>query len=267
MFFWSAFLLAAIGLPDVAPMEREIAVAAACSVWEDERTSAGPAVHVVGDDGICFFGSTTEANAASFTQAIAESDSTKPLVVVVRSAGGEVTAAMAMAEALVPRTTTVIVQRSCFSSCANYLFLAGDRRVVLPDAVLGYHGGLHAPPEEYWTQTRAEFTAKMTEEEVAASMAASRAYIADGLARQTAFLDSVDADLGFFDWMQAFNMSSKEHQIALCPVENARFYLPSEALLAGQGVVIHSNLGPKSDTELAQVLAERDAAGLVCFWD
>lgn len=264
---WLAILLAAVGSPSVATLERERAVTVACSNWTSGREPDSPAVHIVADDGICFYGSTSDANSSAFVDAVGGFDSDRPLVVVVRSSGGEVIAALAMAEAMVERTTTVVVQRSCFSSCANYLFLAGDRRVVMPEALLGYHGGLYAPPEEYWTQTRADFRTRMSDEEVEASMAASRSYIEDGLTRQVAFLRSVGANPGFFDWMQTFNAKPKDEQLALCPVEGARLYLPSEVLLAEQGVVIHANDGPKSDADLSRLLADRGSDGLICYWD
>jgi hypothetical protein len=37
--------------------------------------------------------------------------------------------------------TLVIVDKYCLSSCANYLFLAAKEKSLMPNAVLGFHGG------------------------------------------------------------------------------------------------------------------------------
>jgi hypothetical protein len=35
-----------------------------------------------------------------------------------------------------------VVSSICASSCANYLFMAADRRLIAPDGVLVFHGGM-----------------------------------------------------------------------------------------------------------------------------
>lgn len=264
---WLSVLIAALGPIEVAPPEREAAVIEACVSWMATRGLDGPAIQKIESDGLCFIGGTDDANSAAFVEAVAGVDAATPLVVVVESNGGEINAAMAMAEVLVPRQTTVVAHRWCMSSCANYLFLAGDRRVVMADAVLAYHGGIYAESEAYWTKMREDFAKRMNDRDLEASMAASRAYADSSLSRQNAFLKSVNVDPDLFDWMQSFNRSSDAARLALCPVPDAIAYLPSEALLAERGIVIHSNDGPKSDAELAAVLAARGLSGLVCYWD
>lgn len=60
---------------------------------------------------------------------------------IVNSVGGEVSAALDMAEEIERRGLRVVVDGACASSCANYLFAAAVERIVLPGSVLLWHGG------------------------------------------------------------------------------------------------------------------------------
>ena len=216
---------------------------------------------------MCFSGRITTESSAAFVEAVAAFNPATPLVVVLTSRGGEVNAGMAMGEALVPLTTTVVVQRTCLSSCANYPFLAGDRRVVGPEALLGYHGGIPDTPEQYWTTLREEFSKTMAGDELERSMKSSREAADTQVNRQDAFLKSIDVDADLFRWMQDFNERSDAERLAECPVPDAVMYVISDVRLAGRGIVIHDNGGPRSDAELAATLEERGAAGMACYWD
>lgn len=258
-------VLALLGLFDIAPPDRETAVVAACKTWAAARTAESPAVHRIDDDGLCFRGNATDANAAAFVEALAETSADALLVIVVNSSGGEINAAMAMAEAMVPRQTTVVAERQCMSSCANYLFLAGDRRVIAPGTLLGYHGGIFREPESHWVALREEWSQRMNATDLEASMTASREYADSSLMRQDAFLRSVNVDPDLFEWMQSLNALTAEEKAALCPVPNAPLIVFSDAILAEKGVVIADNRGPQSDEALAEELGT--SAGMACYWD
>jgi len=265
---WLPVLLAAFGLSDVAAPDREAAVVEACATWRAGLDAeAPPQSHRVEPDGLCFNGRITTESSAAFVEAVAAFNPATPLVVVLTSRGGEVNAGMAMGEALVPLTTTVVVQRTCLSSCANYPFLAGDRRVVGPEALLGYHGGIPDTPEQYWTTLREEFSKTMAGDELERSMKSSREAADTQVNRQDAFLKSIDVDADLFRWMQDFNERSDAERLAECPVPDAVMYVISDVRLAGRGIVIHDNGGPRSDAELAATLEERGAAGMACYWD
>lgn len=60
---------------------------------------------------------------------------------LLNSVGGEVSAALEMAEAIERRGVRVVADGLCASSCANYLFAAGAERIVLPGSALLWHGG------------------------------------------------------------------------------------------------------------------------------
>jgi hypothetical protein len=63
-------------------------------------------------------------------------------VLIVNSGGGDVIPALAMAERIRARGLRVVVDGACVSSCADYLFVAGRRQVVLQDSVVLWHGGI-----------------------------------------------------------------------------------------------------------------------------
>lgn len=66
----------------------------------------------------------------------------------IRSEGGATVTALEMAEEIERRALQVVVDGYCLSSCANYIYVAGRSRKVLPDSVLGFHGGHTDSPWE-----------------------------------------------------------------------------------------------------------------------
>ena len=66
---------------------------------------------------------------------------------VIDSGGGLVLPAIQLAEMAERYGWLVIVSRSCFSSCGNYVFLSNTDKVVLRGAFVGWHG-LPPPPEQ-----------------------------------------------------------------------------------------------------------------------
>jgi hypothetical protein len=60
---------------------------------------------------------------------------------VIRSGGGDVMAAMDMADALSVNGFTIIIPGMCVSSCGNYLFVAAERKIVLDGGGVCWHGG------------------------------------------------------------------------------------------------------------------------------
>jgi ClpP protease-like protein len=62
------------------------------------------------------------------------------LVVVIDSAGGSVVRAINIADMLSAHGFDLIVTKACYSSCANYLFVAANDKFLLEDADIGWHG-------------------------------------------------------------------------------------------------------------------------------
>ena len=65
----------------------------------------------------------------------------------MNSVGGDVEAGLAIARSVLKNDMDVVVDGICLSSCANYLFLAGRTKTVLPLALVGFHGGPSAEGE------------------------------------------------------------------------------------------------------------------------
>lgn len=66
--------------------------------------------------------------------------SVKPQRLSIQSGGGNVDAGMDLADFVIANQLDVIVDKFCFSSCANYVFMAGRHKFIQPAAVLGWHG-------------------------------------------------------------------------------------------------------------------------------
>lgn len=120
--------------PGVAKeVTRALRAAAVC----DRALQGKAGVHAAGDV-ICFFSPITRNQSAAQFLANPISDNG---IVVLRSGGGDVEDALTMAEALLTKQVTVVVAGNCVSSCANYLFLAGIKKIVLANSWVVWHGG------------------------------------------------------------------------------------------------------------------------------
>lgn len=101
------------------------------------------------DDGVsvvertmCFSGHTEAPTLDAFRKA----DAAVYDQVVLRSAGGDVETALMIAERWLERgLERVIVWDYCLSSCANWLFLAGETKIQKSPSVIAWHGGPGRP--------------------------------------------------------------------------------------------------------------------------
>ena len=73
--------------------------------------------------------------------ALYDSLAAKPAVLSIRSPGGEVNAGMDLGSWVRAHKLDVRVMEFCLSSCANYVFPAGIKKIVSNFAMIGYHGG------------------------------------------------------------------------------------------------------------------------------
>ncbi len=62
---------------------------------------------------------------------------------IVNSGGGETMAAIKIAKKVYDQKIDVIVRETCLSSCANYIFPAGSRRII-DNGIVGFHGNMQA---------------------------------------------------------------------------------------------------------------------------
>lgn len=89
---------------------------------------------------IIFTGEITKDDVASFHRIYQYTDTT----LILNSTGGLIEPALTIAETLIKNNKLeTVVQGLCASSCANYLFLAGNTRRI-DRGVVGYHGNMRA---------------------------------------------------------------------------------------------------------------------------
>jgi hypothetical protein len=62
---------------------------------------------------------------------------------VIKSSGGDVEAGIELGRWVFQNKINVIVSGYCFSSCANYVFTAGSRKIIRPDSLVAWHGNYH----------------------------------------------------------------------------------------------------------------------------
>ncbi|WLI91118.1 hypothetical protein Q4S45_08360 [Massilia sp. R2A-15] len=107
------------------------------------ETSSAPTHIYVADGELIYVGEIDElANQLLFT--LYDSLTDKPTVLSIQSQGGNVIPGMALGRWVRARKLDVKVMEYCLSSCANYVFPAGGRKVVSNFAVIGFHGGANS---------------------------------------------------------------------------------------------------------------------------
>lgn len=90
-------------------------------------------------DTLIYQGQITQENNRQ-AYALFDSAEVKPNSLTITSGGGNVDLGMDLAEFVLAKKMNVRVPTFCFSSCANYVFVAGQRKWLGDKAVLGWHG-------------------------------------------------------------------------------------------------------------------------------
>lgn len=220
------------------------------------------------DDTVCLSGEIDPAAAVRLQAALDEIPPERPIVLVVRSAGGMVLSGLDMAEALAPRRVTTVVSSICASSCANYLFIAGDRRIIAPDAVLVFHGGM-SPGHLARVRERlaSERSKRRPDPGRVAELERGLAAATQGPARQEAVLRGAGVDARFFELFDDINARPRRTWSPDCAARPRTAMLVfSTAFLRRTGLVLE-NHGPADRAELAALLKRRRSDGLACFWE
>lgn len=73
---------------------------------------------------------------------------TRISTLVIKSRGGDIVPGMKLGELVFDKKWNVQVQDYCFSSCANYIFPAGNTKYLSKNSQLGWHGGATQPVDE-----------------------------------------------------------------------------------------------------------------------
>lgn len=159
-----------------------------------------PTVHVA-DGELHYTGSMDkEANQRLF--ALYESLERKPVALVVKSKGGEVNSGIELGQWVHAHRLDVRVPEYCLSSCANYVFTAGARKIVSQNAVIGYHGGISSSEFALDEATQAMFD-KMSKEQQDAFWAQVRKSAQPAVAKEAAFFTQIGVDQTITTYGQA----------------------------------------------------------------
>lgn len=114
----------------------------------------------------------------------------KPTVLAIRSRGGDVMPGMALGSWVHAHKLDVKVMEFCMSSCADYVFTAGARKIVGSAAMIAFHGGLSSMDFTVAGDDKAKYDA-MTATQQAAYMADLRQGLAPLVAQEHAFFESI----------------------------------------------------------------------------
>ena len=110
--------------------------AAFCDPLDKDPSAKKAFVAVVGTTAT-YAGKISQPNVELFLDAIRG----EPLTtLVISSSGGEINAGMTMGSWVFDNRIDVIVEQMCMSSCANYVFSAGRRKIIKPGAIVAWHG-------------------------------------------------------------------------------------------------------------------------------
>jgi ATP-dependent protease ClpP protease subunit len=63
-----------------------------------------------------------------------------PTVLHITSPGGDEIAGLAMGNWVWDKQLDVVVKNYCLSACANYVFVAGQKKILKRDSIIGWHG-------------------------------------------------------------------------------------------------------------------------------
>lgn len=124
---------------------------------QDERVLNNPPEIVKKGDVLYFDGQITNEAYVLFLKEIGNS---RIKTVSVNSIGGDVENALSIASYIKKNNMDIEVRSVCASACANYLFVAGNRKLINNDSYILWHGGANGPEQEVEISgdiTRAEF--------------------------------------------------------------------------------------------------------------
>ncbi len=258
-----ALLAAAIAL---ASPPQEASALAACRAWMKPLSYDAELTVKAVDGGLCLNGMMDKGADRLLLDALKPLDVAKPLIVVARSGGGEAAPSLTMAEALQPRTVTVIADGLCASSCADYILPAGKRRVVEADTLLLYHGGVVLDQLNQAAPQVAELARKDPHLDYDHAVEQDRVEINSYIARQEALLVKEGISPSLFRWMDLINHMSPAEQRSHCPADTTIIAYPPQ-VLARFGLTFDSYGGPRSQAEVDDIVRRAGRANAhICYW-
>ena len=257
-------LLAAAALA-VAPPAQETAVLAACRAWMKPLDFNAEMTVTTVDGGLCVNGMMDRGTEGPFLAAVKRLAG-KPFVIVVRSGGGAAEASLPMGEAVQAQTATVIADGLCASSCADFILPAGKRRVVMPQTLLLYHGGVTLEALNAVAPQVEALAKKDPHVDVDHVMEQDRQQINGEITQQEALLVKEGISPSLFRWMDLINHMTPAEQDAHCPANSDIIAYPPE-VLARFGLTFDSYGGPRSQAEVDAIVRQDGRHNThICYW-
>lgn len=148
--------------------------------------AGGESTRVFVENGELHYDGFLEQDANDRLFALFDSLGEKPSRLVITSGGGDVGVGLDLGEWVYAKGLDIRVPSYCLSSCANYVFTAGARKIVAHNAVIGFHGGLSSATFKIEGDMKPVYDA-MTKEEQEAFLADIKKDFRPALARETTF--------------------------------------------------------------------------------
>lgn len=265
-----AFILAAYGFTkaqaaSLASPVQETAVTQACLAWLKPLDIESPLSIKRVEGGLCLNGHIQTDDYKPVLIQLDTFDKATPLVVVVRSSGGEVNAAMAIGEGFLDRPITVIAEQLCASSCANFLITAGHRRIVRPDTLLLYHGAITLDQlDQLLPQLQASATGDDTLN-IADTFLNTYNYTVASISRQDAFLTKAGISPTLFRWMDLINHMTPPEVESHCPPDSAVVQYPP-SVLASFSLTFDEYDPPHTQAEIDALEHKLGKKAPICYW-
>lgn len=203
---------------------------AACTA-SAQQAPAATTVQAAGD-AVVFVGQINPQSAAEFLRLLRED--AKITRLVISSRGGQVTAALDMAQAVHERQLDVEVPSACWSSCANYVFPAGHRKTIGRPGAVAWHGNMtHVM---YLQQTGQP---NWSEDQIEGARQLAR--------READFYGQIGVD-GFVCWFAKIGPYNVDDFYFLSVPDMERFGI--------RGVTLRASASPPESRELSKVLVD-----------
>lgn len=167
---------------------------------------------------------------------------------VVTSVGGEVEPAIRMGKLIWERKLNVVVQHYCLSSCANYLFLAGYKKII-KEGIVGFHGNITysilqaGGPQAKAKEEAQKYGLSKEQQESFEKM------IRKVMEMEQEFLDMIGVPQDFFSFTASIlaERSQEDHRIYA-------FVLPTVDIFAKYGITVQGSQSMKWKKKVEQEL-------------
>lgn len=222
-----------------------------------------------GDDILCYAGRIEQEDVDQMLAQLQSIPTSTPLYLMMHSQGGSVEASLEGAKALSGYHVTMVAGLLCASSCANYFFLPAQRRIILADSMVVFHGGISPGLREVLQrQLDHERKKRSPDQERIGWMERNIAGLPGLTARQDELLERSGIQSTFFNAFDEIKARPRRLWSQDCARQRkAAMIVLSQDVLAAQGATIDVNLGPDNASELAALLDQVGGKGEICWWD